>query len=63
MKKYYQAPSLHMTAVQHQQHLLTMSGEMSGYSRSSGGFSQDESSGAGGSQTVKNQGNPVDWDE
>ena len=47
MKKNYKRPSLYVVAVQHQHHLLQMSAEISGYSKSSSGFSQESQSRAG----------------
>ena len=44
MKRKYNRPAMRVIALQQQQHLLSgssgINGEISGYSRSSGGFSQ-----------------------
>ena len=42
MKRHYERPSMRVVALQQRQHLLTMSGEISGYQKSDNGFSQDE---------------------
>ncbi|MBR0049123.1 MAG: hypothetical protein IJP74_07390 [Prevotella sp.] len=47
MKRNYKRPSLHVVAVQHQHPLLQFSGKISGYSKSSSGFSQESPSRAG----------------
>ena len=44
MKRKYNRPAVRVIALQQQQHLLAVSGEISGYSKSSGGFSQDDDS-------------------
>lgn len=56
MKKTYMTPTARVFALHARQQLLTMSGEISGYSKSGSGFSQDESS-------VKRQGSYNVWDE
>ena len=43
MKKAYTKPTARMVALPARQQLLTVSGEISGYQKSSSGFSQDES--------------------
>lgn len=43
MKKAYTKPTMRVVALQQRHHLLGMSGEISGYQKSSSGFSQDES--------------------
>ena len=43
MKKAYTKPTARVVALHARQQLLTVSGEISGYSMSSSGFSQDES--------------------
>ena len=43
-KRQYERPAMRVVALQQRHHLLTVSGEISGYSKSSGGFSQDEES-------------------
>ena len=43
MKKAYTKPTARMVALHARQQLLTVSGEISGYSKSGSGFSQDES--------------------
>ena len=43
MKKAYTKPTVTVVALHARQQLLTMSGEISGYSKSGSGFSQDES--------------------
>ena len=42
MKKAYTKPTARVVALHARQQLLTVSGEISGYGKSSGGFSQDE---------------------
>ncbi len=42
MKKAYTKPTARVVALHARQQLLTMSGEISGYSKSESGFSQDE---------------------
>ena len=42
MKKAYTKPTMRVVALQQRHHLLGMSGEISGYQKSSSGFSQDE---------------------
>jgi hypothetical protein len=42
MKRTYEKPSMRVVALQQQRHLLDLSGEISGYSQSSSGFSQDD---------------------
>lgn len=42
MKKAYTKPMMRVIALQQRHHLLTVSGEISGYQKSSSGFSQDE---------------------
>ena len=42
MKKTYMTPTARVVALHARQQLLTVSGEISGYSRSSNSFSQDE---------------------
>ena len=42
MKKTYTKPTARVVALHAQQQLLTVSGEISGYGMSSGGFSQDD---------------------
>ena len=42
MKKTYTKPALTVVALHARQQLLTVSGEISGYSKSGSGFSQDE---------------------
>ena len=42
MKGHYERPAVRVVALQQRHHLLTVSGEISGYQKSSGGFSQDE---------------------
>ena len=44
MKKAYTKPTERVVALHARQQLLTVSGEIPGYSKSSGGFSQDEES-------------------
>lgn len=44
MKKAYTKPTARVVALHARQQLLTVSGEIPGYSKSSGGFSQDEES-------------------
>ena len=58
MKRTYKKPKMKVVILQYQQHLLGMSGEISGYKQSSGGFSQDE-----GSSSVKGQSSLSVWDE
>ena len=43
MKKTYMTPAARVVALHARQQLLTVSGEISGYSKSESGFSQDES--------------------
>ena len=42
MKKAYAKPTERVVALHARQQLLTLSGEISGYGMSSGGFSQDD---------------------
>ena len=42
-KRQYKKPMMRVIALQQRHHLLTVSGEISGYSKSGSGFSQDES--------------------
>ena len=42
MKKAYTKPTERVVALHARQQLLTLSGEISGYGKSSGGFSQDD---------------------
>ena len=42
MKKTYMTPAARVVALHARQQLLTVSGEISGYSRSSNSFSQDD---------------------
>lgn len=42
MKGQYMKPTVMMVSIQQQQHLLTLSGRISGYSKSDSGFSQEE---------------------
>jgi hypothetical protein len=42
MKKAYTKPTARVVALHARQQLLTVSGEISGYGKSSGGFSQDD---------------------
>ena len=42
MKKAYTKPTAWVFALHARQQLLTVSGEISGYGKSSGGFSQDD---------------------
>ena len=42
-KRQYKKPMMRVIALQQRHHLLTVSGEISGYQKSSSGFSQDES--------------------
>ena len=42
-KRQYERPAMRVVALQQRQQLLTVSGEISGYSKSGSGFSQDES--------------------
>ena len=42
MKRQYGKPATRVIALQQRQHLLTVSGEISGYNQSNNGFSQDE---------------------
>ena len=42
MKKAYTKPTARVVALHARQQLLTVSGEISGYGMSSGGFSQDD---------------------
>ena len=42
MKKAYTKPTIRVVALQQRHHLHGMSGEISGYQKSSSGFSQDE---------------------
>jgi len=42
MKRHYEKPAMRVTALQQKLHMLTLSGELSGYSRSKGGFEQAE---------------------
>ena len=42
-KRQYEKPATRVIALQQRHHLLGMSGEISGYQKSSSGFSQDES--------------------
>ena len=42
MKIHYEKPVVRVVALQHQQPLLGVSGEIPGYSKSGSGFSQDE---------------------
>ena len=44
MKRKYMSPVVRGIALQQQQHLLAVSGEISGYSKSSNSFSQDDDS-------------------
>ena len=53
MKKAYTKPTARVVALHARQQLLTVSGEISGYGRSSGGFSQDE---GGSGETPKSLG-------
>ena len=41
-KRQYERPAMRVVALQLRHHLLGMSGEISGYQKSSSGFSQDE---------------------
>ena len=41
-KRQYERPAMRVVALQQRHHLLGMSGEISGYQKSSSGFSQDE---------------------
>lgn len=41
-KRQYERPAMRAVALQQRHHLLGMSGEISGYQKSSSGFSQDE---------------------
>lgn len=41
-KRQYKKPMMRVIALQQRHHLLTVSGEISGYSKSGSGFSQDE---------------------
>ena len=41
-KKQYDKPTMRVFTLQQRHHLLVVSGEISGYSKSNGGFSQDE---------------------
>lgn len=41
-KKQYEKPAMRVVVLQQRQHLLQMSGEISGYQKSGGGFSQSE---------------------
>lgn len=41
-KKQYERPAMRVVALQQRQHLLQVSGEVSGYQKSGGGFSQSE---------------------
>lgn len=42
MKRHYERPAMRVVALQQRHHLLTVSGEISGYGKSSSGFSQDD---------------------
>lgn len=42
-KRQYDKPTMRVVILQQRHHLLGMSGEISGYQKSSSGFSQDES--------------------
>jgi len=42
MKRHYERLSVRVIALQQRQQQLTMSGEISGYSKSGSGFSQDD---------------------
>ena len=42
-KRQYDKPTMRVVTLQQRHHLLGMSGEISGYQKSSSGFSQDES--------------------
>ena len=53
MKKAYTKPTARVIALQQRHHLLTVSGEISGYQKSSSGFSQDE---GGSSNAPKSRG-------
>ena len=41
-RKQYERPAMRVVVLQQRQHLLAVSGEISGYSTSGGGFSQSE---------------------
>ena len=41
-RKQYEKPAMRVVVLQQRQHLLQVSGEISGYSTSGGGFSQSE---------------------
>lgn len=41
-KRQYEKPMMRVIVLQQRHHLLGVSGEIPGYSQSSGGFSQDE---------------------
>ena len=41
-KRQYERPAMRVVALQQRQQLLTVSGEISGYSKSGSGFSQNE---------------------
>ena len=41
-KRQYERPAMRVVALQQRHHLLGMSGEIPGYSKSGSGFSQDE---------------------
>ena len=41
-KRLYERPEIRVITLQQRQHLLMVSGEISGYEKSSGGFSQDD---------------------
>ena len=51
MKKAYTKPTARVVALHARQQLLTVSGEISGYSKSGSGFSQDESGSSNASQS------------
>ena len=42
MKRQYMKPVTRVIALKQQQHLLAVSGEISGYQKSNSGFTQDE---------------------
>ena len=42
MKRTYEKPTTKVIILQEREYLLSLSGEISGYGKSSGGFSQDD---------------------
>ena len=58
MKRQYEKPAMRVVVLLQRQHLLTVSGEISGYSKSGSGFSQDD----GGGSSSANARSGAIWD-